>query len=426
MTRLLLTKIPFYKEVVIMSFSCEFCGYRNNEMQSGSEIQTTGVRISLKVTELKDLNRRIVRSDFSSVIIKEVNLEIPVGSQKGEVTTIEGIIERAITGLQQDQGKRRIDHPEDATQIDNYVEKLRELLSVDTPFTFVLTDISGNCYIENFRAPHPDPNMSTGHFNRTKDDDHMLGIFQQDELRDQDGTIEEEDENESDDAKKAAKDSKVLKRLVEGEWTLEELHGEVLQFMTNCPECSAPCETNMKVTSIPHFKDVVIMATVCDVCGAKTNEVKAGSGIEPQGTRFEVKITCRDDFSRDVLKSETCSLHIPEMNCEVGSHALGGRFTTVEGIVVAMRDQLIESGGMFRDSQDVESKKRMDTFIEDLNEVLAGKRCVTLVLDDPTGNSYIQSLSDDGLDERLQIVKYDRTFEQNEDLGLNDMKTENY
>ena len=47
----------------------------------------------------------------------------------------------------------------------------------------------------------------------------------------------------------------------------------MLSFPTNCPECNAPAETKMKVTSIPYFKEVVIMATVCEVCGAKTNEV---------------------------------------------------------------------------------------------------------------------------------------------------------
>ena len=29
-------------------------------------------------------------------------------------------------------------------------------------------------------------------------------------------------------------------------------------------------------------------------------------------------------------------------------------------------------------------------------------------------------------DPEMEIVNYDRTFEQNEELGLNDMKTENY
>lgn len=58
---------------------------------------------------------------------------------------------------------------------------------------------------------------------------------------------------------------------------------------------------------------------------------------------------------------------------------------------------------------------------------MGGTRKITLILDDPAGNSYVQALTDDGsLDKRLKIERYDRSFEQNEELGLNDMKTENY
>lgn len=58
---------------------------------------------------------------------------------------------------------------------------------------------------------------------------------------------------------------------------------------------------------------------------------------------------------------------------------------------------------------------------------MAGTRNVTLILDDPSGNSYVQALTDDGtLDERLKISKYTRTYEQDDELGINDMKTENY
>ena len=55
-------------------------------------------------------------------------------------------------------------------------------------------------------------------------------------------------------------------------------------------------------SEIPHFKEVVIMATSCDYCGHKTNEVKSGGGIEPRGTRITLKITDPSDLSRDVLK----------------------------------------------------------------------------------------------------------------------------
>ena len=44
------------------------------------------------------------------------------------------------------------------------------------------------------------------------------------------------------------------------------------------------------------------MATVCDFCGRKTNEVKSGGGIEPKGQKITLKVTEVSDFSRDVLK----------------------------------------------------------------------------------------------------------------------------
>lgn len=168
------------------------------------------------------------------------------------------------------------------------------------------------------------------------------------------------------------------------------------------------------------------MATVCESCGHRTNEVKSGGGIEPEGVKIEVTVAGKDDFNRDLLKSEACYLEIPELELEIGPSALGGRFTTVEGILVAIKEQLSNSTAFTGDSSDSETVKRMETFISNLNEVLQGGRKITLILDDPAGNSYIQSLSDDGLDSGLKITKYERNFEQNEELGLNDMKVENY
>lgn len=261
-----------------MSFSCDACGFANNEIQSGGEIDAKGCRIALAVKNASDLNRRIVKSDFTSVKIVEVDFEIPAQSQKGEVTTMEGIIDRAVEGLEQDQPVRRIDHPEAAKQIDEFVESLKSLKLVESPFNIVLEDISGNCFVENPNAPQSDTGCSVTHFVRTKEQDRLLGIYE----------IEQE--------------KSVLHPIAEDSWPLEELHGEVLTFPTLCHNCKAPCETNMKVTSIPHFKDVVLMATNCDACGCRTNEVKSGGGIAEKGVKFEISIQNREDMSRDVLK----------------------------------------------------------------------------------------------------------------------------
>lgn len=344
-TRLLLTKIPFYKEIILMSFTCEHCGFENNEIKPGGEIEPKGCKITLRIENDRDLNRRVVKSDYTSVRFNEIDFEIPSQSQKGEITTIEGIIDRSIRGLQQDQPTRREQHPDVAAQIDNFIKTLNELKSVSKPFTVVFEDISGCCRVENPFAPHADPQCKTSHFNRTREQNHTLGMYTQDELND---------------AESGEQSTKILKPIAEDEWPLEELHGEVLRFDTECSNCHSKCDTNMKVTSIPHFKDVVIMATNCDVCGIRTNEVKSGGGIEDQGVKITVKINGRNDMSRDVLKSDTCELEIPELECEIGPSGLGGRFTTVEGVLTAIKDQIVESSAVFQDSEDPEHRKNMD------------------------------------------------------------------
>lgn len=92
--------------------------------------------------------------------------------------------------------------------------------------------------------------------------------------------------------------------------------------------------------AIPYFKEVIIMATSCDACGVRTNEVKSGSGIAEKGVRITLRVTDPIDMSRDVLKSETCSLFIPDLELEMGPGTLGGKFTTLEGLLVAIKEQL--------------------------------------------------------------------------------------
>lgn len=54
-----------------------------------------------------------------------------------EVTTVEGIVNRSVTGLEQDQSVRKKEHPEVAVQIDEFIQKLNKLKDLDKPFTIV-------------------------------------------------------------------------------------------------------------------------------------------------------------------------------------------------------------------------------------------------------------------------------------------------
>jgi zinc finger protein len=55
-----------------------------------------------------------------------------------EITTVEGVINRAIGGLEQDQSVRRTEHPEVAVQIDEFIEKLKKLKTLEEPFQMVI------------------------------------------------------------------------------------------------------------------------------------------------------------------------------------------------------------------------------------------------------------------------------------------------
>ena len=173
------------------------------------------------------------------------------------------------------------------------------------------------------------------------------------------------------------------------------------------------------------------MATSCDKCGFKSNEIQTGGAIRDYGCKISCEITEELDLARDVLKSDTCSMSIPELEIEVGYGALSSRFTTVEGLLKATREQLEEQSRFFMgdsavDAEDGTNKRTMQNVLDGIDEIIALKRKGTLVLDDCAGNSYIQSLMAPIDDPKLQKTFYQRSFEQNDELGLNDMKTENY
>ncbi|XP_053126260.1 zinc finger protein ZPR1 [Hemicordylus capensis] len=394
-TRLLLTRIPFFREIIVSSFTCNSCAWSNSEIQSAGRIQDQGVCYTLAVRKKQDMNREVVKTDCATARVPELDFEIPAFSQKGALTTIEGLIDRAIAGLKQDQPIRRETDTDVAGKIDQFISKLKRLKGVDSAFTFILDDPSGNSFVENPHAPQRDEALVVTHYRRTAQQAAMLGL-----------EIEESKEDSADPA--------------------DDLRNEVLQFSTNCPECNAPAATNMKLVQIPHFKEVIIMATNCDVCGHRTNEVKSGGAVEPLGTKITLHVTDPSDMTRDILKSETCRVEIPELEFELGMGALGGKFTTLEGLLKDIQGLVAKNPFTLGDSSTPDRAEQLHAFGRKLQQIVDGELRVHLVLDDPAGNSYLQNVYAPEDDPEMRVEHYERLFEQNEELGLNDMKTEGY
>ena len=101
------------------------------------------------------------------------------------MTTLEGLLLRTISGLSQDQVIRRALHPEDAEKIDQYIEKVEQLLTVAKPFELTVVDPSGNSWVENPHAPHVDSGKMEEWFERSREEDNMLGLYSQEQLKEE-------------------------------------------------------------------------------------------------------------------------------------------------------------------------------------------------------------------------------------------------
>ena len=366
-TRIMMTMIPYFREVLISSFECgcDDCGWKNNEVQFGGELQARGCRFSLELACAADLDRQLIKSDTAAVALPSLDFEIPAGTQRGCVSTVEGMLSTAAHALRADQDARRAIDPVATAAIDDVIARLCLLAAGHEsvfPFTLVLDDPAGNSFVENPRAPAADPRLAVEHYERTPSQDLAIGLQPARGVDLSRGAPDDADpahrapqpreaiagvgallapaaaagaggggdaaaRGEAGDGAAAARDGGIGRR-------------EAMKLPINCPSCGREGDEVMCVTDIPHFKEVIIMAFDCEHCGYRSNDIKSASGTPARGAVARLVVESADDFARDVLKSETAGLSIPEIELEVAHGSLGGVYTTVEGLLEKVRDKI--------------------------------------------------------------------------------------
>ncbi|PNS14738.1 hypothetical protein CAC42_1760 [Sphaceloma murrayae] len=438
-TRLLLTRIPFFKEIVIMSFACEACGFKNSEIQSAGEIQERGAKYIFKVENEADLQRQVVKGDTCTFKVEDIDLEIPAG--KGRYTNIEGLLSSVRDDLASHQEARMEQMPEVGQQVATVIRKLSDMIDGKSfPFTVSADDYSGNSWIE------PAPRDASGkynktQYNRTADQNGALGLGDDvpeptNNGQSADGAPETilRPEYHASNLVGASEPSLPATSNIDSEDIVEN---QVYSFPATCPGCTRPCDTHMKMVQIPYFKQVVLMSTVCEHCGYRSNEVKTGGEVPDKGQRITLKVQNGEDLARDILKSESAALNCPELGLQVEPGTLGGRFTTVEGLLTQFRRDLraqafdladgdADEVGTIGDSMPQETKRSWDDFFAGLTEAIEGKKAFTVIIEDPLASSYVQSLTAPEKDPQIEVEEYERTEEEEEHLGLRDIKTEGY
>eukprot|EP00268_Persea_americana_P054899 TRINITY_DN633_c0_g1_i2.p1 TRINITY_DN633_c0_g1~~TRINITY_DN633_c0_g1_i2.p1 ORF type:complete len:500 (+),score=117.74 TRINITY_DN633_c0_g1_i2:289-1788(+) len=443
-TRLLLTRIPHFREVVLMAFECPHCNERNNEVQFAGQLQPRGCcyRLNVPPGDTKAFNRQVVKSDSATIKIPEIEFEIPPEAQRGTLSTVEGILVRAADELTALQEERKKVYPEMAEALDRFLVKLRSFAAGDAPFTFILDDPAGNSFIENPFAPFMDPSLTVKYYERTPEQQTSLGFLV--DTSSVGGETEAQTGNEA---------------LTEGRHIPDPLirephssvgavahhraiaHGkseevvailskysspeEVMTFPSTCGACGISCETRMAITHIPHFQEVIVMASSCESCGYRSSELKPGGPIPEKAKRITLHVQNIHDLSRDVIKSDSASVRVPELDLELASGTLGGIVTTVEGLIAKISGNLERVHGFtFGDSLDEWKRNKWQDFKSRLLKLQKVEEPWTLIIDDSLASSFVQPVTDVIEDDhQLLFEEYERSWEQNEELGLNDMDT---
>ena len=260
----------------------------------------------------------------------ELELEIP--PKQGEITTVESVLSATASGLSMQQPLRRIEHPELAVKIDAFLERLQGYVEGSKPFTVTLRDPSGNSHIQNFNAPHPDPQLTVTLFHRSSEDDVNLGLTTTDQVEPGEAeapsvsplpsssspsSVEEKPLDAS--AEHPCRAAEYNTRRTEEEQA--RVDDGRLQLGYSLPELCFACKkegaVNLAMVNIPHFKETVIISFKCDHCGFTTNEIKSGGAVPEQGLKLTLQVRTDVDLCRDVLKSHSCTVSIPEIDFEM-------------------------------------------------------------------------------------------------------------
>lgn len=185
-TRMFQTRIPFFKDVILMADACDACGYRNAEVKGGGGVPERGRRVTLAVRDPLDLQRDVIKAETARLSIPEIGLEVTTGALGGCVTTVEGLVVAVKAALAKTHGFALGDAaaPAGAAAWKTFFDQLDACARLDMPWTLRLDDPLANTFVSGVpgadlgegTAPPPDPRLACEDYDRSPEEDEEYGI----------------------------------------------------------------------------------------------------------------------------------------------------------------------------------------------------------------------------------------------------------
>lgn len=165
--------------------------------------------------------------------------------------------------------------------------------------------------------------------------------------------------------------------------------------MFNCPVCGRELKIVMTTYDTPFFGKVLLTSISCE-CGFKHADTVVAEVKEP--VRFTIKIN-KDTLFTKVIRSTSGTIRIPEIGVDIEPGPASQAFiTNLEGILARVED-IVQMAKRWN-ANDEEKVKICDQILKRIRDTIEGRDELTLILEDPFGNSLI--LSDEAFRERLK------------------------
>jgi len=153
-----------------------------------------------------------------------------------------------------------------------------------------------------------------------------------------------------------------------------------------CPYCNTEIPYLYQTENIPYFSDILIISATCPSCGYRYVDTQMLREAEP--VRYELAVTTKEDLDVRVVRSMTGILEIPELGVRIDpGPACQGFVTNVEGVLDRIGQAITAA---IRDGTPEERENARVLFAK-IAAVKAGKMPVTVILQDPAGNSVLVS-----------------------------------
>lgn len=154
-----------------------------------------------------------------------------------------------------------------------------------------------------------------------------------------------------------------------------------------CPLCHNDLVMTWQRDEIPYFGEIMYISAKCQ-CSFRFADTMLLSSKEPM--RYELLVETQEDLNARVIRSTSGTIRIPEMGITIEPGAVSESYiTNVEGVMQRVQSVLMTASRWVQ--EDEEKFARSKELLCMLEEVLESKNKITVIIEDPLGNSAIIS-----------------------------------